>query len=219
MPLFGAHTSIAGGLHNALLAAQAHGMNTVQLFTKNSNQWNARDLTGQEIRLFRQTLGRTHLRFPMAHDSYLINLASPQETLFRRSLEAFLIELRRAEQLGLRYLIAHPGAATDGDEPAGLARVARALNEVHARCPGFRLRILLETTAGQGTTLGHRFEHLAEIFVRVADPQRLGVCFDTCHVFAAGYPLAPAAEYRATLRHFERVVGLRWLRAFHLNDS
>jgi deoxyribonuclease-4 len=219
MPLFGAHMSIAGGLHNALLAAQAHGMNTVQLFTKNSNQWNARDLTDQEVRLFRQTLRRTRLRFPMAHDSYLINLASPREALYRQSLEAFLIELRRAEQLGLRYLIAHPGASTDGDEPAGLARVARALDEIHARCPGFRVRILLETTAGQGTTLGHRFEHLAEIFARVADPQRLGVCFDTCHVFAAGYPLAPVTEYQATLRHFERVLGLHRLRAFHVNDS
>jgi deoxyribonuclease-4 len=219
MPLFGAHMSIAGGLHNSLLAAQAHGCNTVQLFTKNSNQWDARDLTAEEIRLFRQTLRRTHLRFPMAHDSYLINLASPKDALYRRSLEAFVVELRRAEQLGLRYLVAHPGAFIDSDEQTGLARVARALDEVHARCPGFRVRILLENTAGQGTNLGHRFEHLAEIFARVADPKRLGVCFDTCHVFAAGYPLAPLAEYRATMRHFERVVGLRRLCAFHLNDS
>jgi deoxyribonuclease-4 len=219
MPLFGAHMSIAGGLHKALLAARSYGMDTVQLFTKNANQWNARDLTDDEVRLFRQTLRQTRLRFPMAHDSYLINLASPQETLYRRSIEAFLVELHRAEQLGLRYLIAHPGAFIDSDEKTGLGRVAGALDEVHARCPGFRVRILLETTAGQGTTLGHRFEHLAEIFARVADPKRLGVCFDTCHVFAAGYPLAPVTEYRATMRHFERVLGLHRLRAFHLNDS
>jgi deoxyribonuclease-4 len=219
MPLLGAHMSIAGGLHNALLAAQAQGCDTVQLFTKNSNQWNARDLTGEEIRLFRQTLRRTRLRFPMAHDSYLINLASPNDALYRRSLDAFFVELQRAEQLGLRYLIMHPGAYVDSDEQTGLARVAGALNEVHARSPAFRVRILLETTAGQGTNLGHRFEHLAEIFARVADPQRLGVCFDTCHVFAAGYPLAPVAEYQATMRHFDRVLGLHRLRAFHLNDS
>jgi deoxyribonuclease-4 len=219
MPLFGAHTSIAGGLHNALLAAQAHGMDTVQLFTKNSNQWNARDLTDEEVRRFRQTLRQTGLRYPMAHDSYLINLASPKDALYRRSIEAFIVELRRAEQLGLRYLVTHPGAYIDSDEQTGLARVAHALNEVHARCPGFRVRILLETTAGQGTTLGHRFEHLAEIFSRVADPKRLGVCFDTCHVFAAGYPLAPEGEYRATMRHFEHVLGLQRLCAFHLNDS
>jgi deoxyribonuclease-4 len=219
MPVFGAHMSIAGGLHKALLAARGYGMDTVQLFTKNANQWNARDLTDDEVRLFRQTLRQTRLRFPMAHDSYLINLASPQETLYRRSIEAFLVELHRAEQLGLRYLIAHPGAFIDSDEMTGLARVAGALDEVHARCPGFRVRILLETTAGQGTTLGHRFEHLAEIFARVANPKRLGVCFDTCHVFAAGYPLAPLTEYRATMRHFERVLGLHRLRAFHLNDS
>jgi deoxyribonuclease-4 len=219
MPLFGAHMSIAGGLHNALLAAGAHGMETVQLFTKNSNQWNARELTGEEIRGFRRTLRQTGLRFPMAHDSYLINLASPQEALYRRSIEAFVVELCRADQLGLRYLITHPGASTDGDEAAGLARVARALDEVHRRCPRCRVRILLETTAGQGTTLGHRFEHLADILCRVADPKRLGVCFDTCHVFAAGYPLAPETEYQSTMRHFDRVLGLRHLRAFHINDS
>ncbi len=219
MPLFGAHMSIAGGCHNALLAAQAHGCSTVQLFTKNASQWQARDLTADEVRTFRRTLRQSRLRFPTAHDSYLINVASPDEALYRRSLAALIVEMRRAEQLGLRYLVMHPGAAMDGGEDAGLARVAGALDEVHARCPGYHVRILLETTAGQGTTLGHRFEHLAHIFGLVAAPERLGVCFDTCHVFAAGYPLAPEREYRATLRDFDRVVGLWRLRVFHVNDS
>jgi deoxyribonuclease-4 len=219
MPLFGAHMSIAGGCHNALLAAHEHGCASVQLFTKNANQWNTKNLTDDEVRLFRQTLRRTRLRFPTAHDSYLINLASPDEALYRRSLEAFVVELQRAERLGLSYLVTHPGAFVDSDEETGLARVARALDEVHARCPGFRVRVLLETTAGQGTTLGHRFEHLARILALVADPDRLGVCFDTCHVFAAGYPLAPERDYRATLRAFDRTVGLTRLRAFHFNDS
>jgi deoxyribonuclease-4 len=190
-----------------------------KLLTKNSNQWSAKKFTDDEVTLFRQTLRQTRLRLPMAHDSYLINLASPDETLYRRSIEAFVIELQRAEQLGLCYLVTHPGAHIDSGEEAGLARIVQALDEVHARCPNFRAQILLETTAGQGSCLGHRFEHLAQIFASVKNPERLGVCLDTCHVFAAGYPLAPEADYRATMRTFDKIIGLRWLRVFHLNDS
>jgi deoxyribonuclease-4 len=219
MPLFGAHMSIAGGYEKALLAAQAHQCEAVQLFTKSSNQWKAKELTADEIRTFRRTLRQSGLRQTLAHDCYLINLASPDEQLYRRSVEAFLIEEQRAEALGLRYLVTHPGSPTDGDEQAGLERVARALDEVHERSPGFRVRVLLETTAGQGNSLGHRFEHLARLLDLVAAPERLGVCLDTCHVFAAGYALAPKKEYRATLREFHRVIGLRWLKAFHVNDS
>jgi deoxyribonuclease-4 len=219
MPLFGAHMSVAGGLHNALLDARAHGCDTVQLFTKNSNQWLARDLSDDEVVTFRRTLRQSRLRYPTAHDSYLINLASPDETLFRRSVAAFLVEMRRAERLGLSYLVMHPGAYIEGGEEAGLRRVAKALNLVHARCPGFRVKVLLETTAGQGSCLGHRFEHLARILELVDAPARLGVCLDTCHVFAAGYRLWPEAEYRATFREFHRLIGLSKLRLFHLNDS
>jgi deoxyribonuclease-4 len=236
--------SIAGGLHNALLAAQAHGMDTVQLFTaspqtwpvrplparqtasrsgkpstNNSNPWGARELSDDEVRTFKRTLRQTRLRFPTAHDSYLINLASPDEKLFRRSVEAFIVELQRAERLGLSYLVTHPGAHVGSGEEAGLTRVAQALDEVHRRCPGYRVKVLLETTAGQGSCLGHRFEHLAAILAQVAEPERLGVCLDTCHVFAAGYALAPESEYRATLRELDRVFGLRRLKVFHLNDS
>src|SRR5947209_3933320 len=219
MPLFGAHMSIAGGYHNALLAAKEHGCDTVQLFTKNSNQWKAKELTDDDVALFRRTLRQTRLKIPIAHDSYLINLASPDEKLFRQSVEAFVIEMQRAEGLGLRYLVTHPGAHVDSGEEAGLARVALALDEVHRRCPGYRVQVLLETTAGQGTTLGHRFEHLARILALVADPARLGVCLDTCHVFAAGYTLAPEAEYRRTMGDFERLVGVRRILALHVNDS
>jgi deoxyribonuclease IV len=187
--------------------------------TKNANQWNARDLSDDDVRTFRRLLRETRLRFPMAHDSYLINLASPDEPLYRRSIESFIVELQRAERLGIRYLVTHPGAHVDAGEEAGLARVATALDEVHSRCPGFRCQVLLETTAGQGTTLGHRFEHLARILTQVAHPERLGVCLDTCHVFAAGYALAPESEYRATMGAFDRMIGLRRLRAFHVNDS
>src|SRR5205823_5636715 len=144
---------------------------------------------------------------------------SPDAPLYRRSVEAFVTELRRAEQLRLRYLVMHPGAHVDSGEEPGLARVAAALDEVHARCANFRVRVLIETTAGQGSALGHRFEHLARILSLVAAPERLGVCFDTCHVFAAGYALSPLPEYRATMRAFAAVVGLRWLKVFHVNDS
>ncbi len=219
MPLFGAHMSIAGGLHNAVLAARAHGCGTVQVFTKNSNQWAARDLRPDEVRTFRRAFREAGLRHATAHDSYLINLASPDRALYRRSVEAFVVELRRAEALGLSYLVTHPGAALDDSEESALARVAGALDEVHGRCPRFRCQVLLETTAGQGTTLGHRFEHLARVLSLVSAPDRLGVCFDTCHVFAAGYALAPEAEYRATFKEFDRLVGLKRLRAFHVNDS
>jgi deoxyribonuclease IV len=219
MPLFGAHMSVAGGLHNALLAAQAHQCSTVQLFTKNANQWTSPPLTDDAVRLFRRTLRQSKLRYPMAHDSYLINLASPDPALYRRSLEAFVVEVQRAEQLGLRYLVTHPGAHLDSGEEAGLTRVAEALDEVHARCPSYRVKVLLETTAGMGTTLGHRFEHLAAILAQVRDADRVGVCLDTCHVFAAGYALAPEKEYRATMRAFDKVIGLGRLRAFHVNDS
>jgi deoxyribonuclease IV len=219
MPLFGAHMSIAGGYFNALLTAQSHGCETVQLFTKNNNQWHAKPVSTEDIRQFRQILRKTKLRLPTAHDCYLINLASPDEQLYRKSVEAFVVEMQRAEALGLRYLVTHPGAAVDGDERAGLRRVAQALNEVHKRCAAFKVRVLLENTAGQGTSLGHRFEHLASIFAEVRESQRLGVCLDTCHMFAAGYPLAPAKEYQATFKEFNRLVGLKNVKVFHVNDS
>src|SRR5262249_23038995 len=145
------------------------------------------------------------LKHPTAHDSYLINLASPDPNLFQQSLEAFVIEVQRAEALGLSYLVMHPGTPTDGDDEAGLTRIAGALDEVLRRCPDGRVKALLETPAGQGKSLGWRFEHLAAILDRVQDSKRLGVCLDTCHTFAAGYPLAPAKEYETTMQEFDRL--------------
>jgi deoxyribonuclease IV len=219
MPWFGAHMSIAGGYHHALEAALKYDCEALQLFTKNSNQWRAKKLTDADIHLFREAHTRTRVRSLIAHDCYLINLASPDEVLYRRSLEAFVEEVQRAERLGLDYLVTHPGAHVGSGEEAGLARVAAALDEVQRRCPGYHVQILLETTAGQGSCLGHRFEHLATILAQVAEPERLGICLDTCHVFAAGYALAPRSAYRATFRAFDRIIGLERLKAFHVNDS
>jgi deoxyribonuclease IV len=219
MPLFGAHMSIAGGYHRAVLTAQEFDCHTVQLFTKNSNQWHAKEFTDAEVKQFRDAMAASKLRLPLAHDSYLINLASPDDTLWQRSIDAFTIEMQRAERLGLAYLVTHPGAHVGSGEAAGLERVVAGLDEAQRRCPGFRLQVLLETTAGQGSTLGWRFEHLGAIIKRVHESDRLGVCLDTCHVFAAGYELAPTRKYRAVMSEFDRHVGLDRLRACHLNDS
>ncbi|CAN5159488.1 deoxyribonuclease IV [soil metagenome] len=219
MPLFGAHMSAAGGCHKALLAAQSFACETVQLFTKNNNQWNAKDFTEADVQLFRDTLSASTLQFPMAHDSYLINLASPDDQLFKRSVDAFVVEMQRAEQLGLAYLVTHPGAHVGSGEEAGLERVIAGLDEAHQRCPGLKVRVLLETTAGQGSSLGWRFEQLGHILKGVRESDRYGICLDTCHVFAAGYELAPSSAYKKTMKEFDRHIGLDRLYACHLNDS
>lgn len=219
MPLFGAHMSVAGGLHNAVSAATAQNCDTVQIFTKNANTWQAKPLTGDEVAAFKRAVAGARLKYPTAHDSYLINLGTPADDLYRKSIAAFADELERAEALGLSYLVTHPGAHVGSGEDAGIARVVAALDEVHARCRGFAVTVLLEVTAGQGTSLGYRFEHLAALLDRVKDGDRLGVCFDTCHAFAAGYPLGTAEEYSATFDEFDRVVGLGRLKLFHVNDS
>ena len=166
-----------------------------------------------------QVARKSRLKFATSHDSYLINLASPDAALWRKSVEAFIDELIRAEALGLKYLVTHPGAHVGAGEEAGIERIARAIDESHARCPDFRVKILLELTAGQGSCLGCTFEHIAEIIKGIKDRKRIGVCLDTCHVFAAGYSLSPKAEYAKTMREFDRVIGLNRLKLFHLNDS
>ena len=182
MAILGAHQSIAGGYYRAVERAHERGCDCVQLFTKNCNQWAARQITVDEARAFRETLETLAIGHPIAHDCYLINLASPDRRLWRRSVDAFVAELRRAETLGIPFVVTHPGAYTSGSEAAGLRKIVRALNEVHAQTRDLRARCLLETTAGQGTALGWRFEELAEILGGVKEPDRLGVCFDTCHV-------------------------------------
>ncbi|HEY2783992.1 MAG TPA: deoxyribonuclease IV [Fimbriiglobus sp.] len=219
MPLFGAHLSIAGGLFKAAETAKALDCETVQIFSKNASQWKAKPLTSNEIAAFKAAIKTAELKFPTAHDSYLINLAAPGDELYRKSIDAFVDEVERAEALGLAYLVMHPGAHVGSGEDAGLARVAAGFDEVHTRCSGFKVKVLIEITAGQGTTLGYKFDHVAAIRKRLADADRVGVCFDTCHAFAAGYPLWPEAEYDATFQKFDETIGLNHLKAFHVNDS
>ena len=217
--LIGSHLSIAGGYYKAADAASALGMPTVQIFTKNASQWHAKPLTDEDIRLFKEAIARNHLRLCCSHDSYLINLGSANDDLWDKSIKAFVIELERAEALGLTGVVMHPGAAVDSEEDEALARVVEAFNIINDRTAGYQVQTWIETTAGQGSTLGYRFEHLAHIIHEANDPDRFGVCVDTCHIFAAGYPLGTEKEYKATFQEFDDVVGLDRIRAFHLNDS
>ncbi len=219
MPLLGAHMSIAGGYYKAAQAAAELGMDTVQLFTKNNNQWRAKPITDEDVRLFQEAMSESGLQIPCAHDSYLINVASPKDELWQKSLDALVVEMERAEALGLAGVVMHPGSFVDSSEEAGLERIIKALDEAIKRTKGFAVEFWLETTAGQGTNLGHRFEHLATLIEGVKDSARLGVCVDTCHVFAAGYGLKTKKEYNATIAELDDVIGLDRVRAFHLNDS
>ncbi len=219
MPLFGAHLSVAGGLHKAPAAARTLGMDAVQVFTSNPNAWAAQKLDPAAVAAFKTAVADNAIRFPTSHDSYLINLAAPDDALWRKSIDAFAAELERSEELGLSYVVTHPGANVGTGVDAGIARVVAALDIILERCAGFRVRVLLETTAGQGTTLGAKFEEIAAMLDSVKRPERLGVCLDTCHVFAAGYPLGTDAEYAATFGAFDRLIGLKRLCLFHVNDS
>jgi len=162
-----------------------------------------------------QGLGVAH---PLAHDSYLINLASPDPVLWKKSVDAFVIEMLRADRLGIPYVVTHPGAHTTSSEEAGIAAIVR-LDETHRQSRGIKTKCLLETTAGQGSCLGRTFEQLAAMIDGVQDPDRLGVCVDTCHIFAAGYPIATEKDYKATMQALDKTVGIKLVRAFHVNDS
>jgi deoxyribonuclease-4 len=191
----------------------------VQLFTKNNNQWRAKDLTDDDVTLFQTRLKELGIAHPLGHTSYLINLASPVAELWKKSVDSFVMEMLRADRLGIPYLVLHPGAFTTTSEEVGIAAVVRALDETHRQTRGITTKCLLETTAGQGSCLGHKFEQLAAMIDSVQDPDRLGVCVDTCHVFAAGYPIGTEKDYQATMRALDKTIGVKLVKAFHLNDS
>ena len=219
MPILGAHMSIAGGYEKAVDRAAQIGCDCLQIFTKPTTQWHAPPIYPDQACRFQQAPQKYQLRHPYGHDSYLVNLASPKKSLWKKSIDAFVEELHRAERLGLRWLVFHPGAYVEGAAAEGIQRVIAALKEVFHQTEDLKVGGLVETTAGQGTMLGHCFEHLAEILAHCPTPERMGVCFDTCHVFAAGYPLWPRHAWEHTFQEFERIVGLGQIRAFHLNDS
>ncbi|MGH7213983.1 MAG: deoxyribonuclease IV [Tepidisphaeraceae bacterium] len=216
--MFGSHLSIAGGLHNALLSAEKLGMTTVQVFTKNQQQWACKPLETCAIDDWRAHCKRLKFKKTVSHDSYLINLASADDVLWRKSVEVFVEELSRCVQLGIPYLVTHPGAHLGAGEQAGLDRVVAALDVVHERLPDGGAITCLEITAGQGSSLGYRLEHLADVIERVKAPRRLGVCLDTAHLFAAGYDFR-GRKYAAFRKELERTIGLKRVKVLHLNDS
>jgi deoxyribonuclease-4 len=218
-PRLGAHLSIAGGLPRAIDRAEATRCDALQIFTKSVGQWRARALPPDEITQFRSRLEKSGIRPAVAHNSYLINVAAAEPALRAKSIAALGEELDRAELLGLDGLVMHPGSYTTGTEQQGLRLIADALASVLRARPKGRTRLLLEHTAGQGTNLGHRFEHLATIIDRLGGSDRIGVCLDTCHLLASGYDICAESGHEATFREFDRVVGLDRLAVFHLNDS
>ena len=215
--LLGAHVSIAGGTHEAPRRAKAIGATAMQIFTKMANRWAERICADDECRTFRNALGTTSIRSTVAHDSYLINLASPDPILRRRSIDSFVGELQRCEALGLTFLVSHPGNFID-DRASGIARNADGIAEALSRVPGQTV-LCMEITCGAGTAIGSTFEELAALIAGVPDPlrARLGVCIDTCHAYAAGYDFVKT--YDDVWRRFDDVLGLNRLRVMHLNDS
>ena len=209
--------SIAGGVEKAFARAAETGCQALQIFTKNASQWRAKPLDAEAREAFRREWEKSAIGPVLAHDSYLINLAAPDDEKWDKACRAFLDEMVRCDQLGVPELVMHPGAHLGAGEDAGLDRICRALRRVFADAPS-SVRVLLENTAGQGTYLGGRFEHLAAI-MDGAPAGRFGVCFDTCHAFAAGYDLGSEEGYARVMAEFERRVGVQNIRAFHLNDS
>jgi len=219
MPRLGAHLSIVGGLPRAVDRAKASRCEALQIFTKSAGQWRARPLPQEEIDLFRRRVTETGIGPVVAHNSYLINLAAALPSLRQQSIESLREELARAEALGLDGLVMHPGSYASGTEHDGLRMIADGLARLLDERPDGRTQILLEHTAGQGTNLGHRFEHLAEIIDRLGGTPRVGICLDTCHLLTAGYDICTEEGYRRTFEAFDRIVGLDRIRVFHLNDS
>lgn len=215
--LVGAHMSITGGIYKAFDRGQRAGCRTLQVFLKNNTRWESKALVEEDRLRYREAQARTGIGSVVAHSSYLINLASPDPELRRKSLDAFVEEMERARYLGISFVIIHPGSHRGSGEGKAIARVAAALNRAFARAAP-PVGILLENTAGQGSSVGHRFEQLAGVIDRVREDRRLGICVDTCHAFAAGYDVRTAEGYDRTIDRISRLIGLDRVQAFHVND-
>ncbi len=214
--IIGSHLSISGGLEKALEAAEGYGFNALALFLRNQRQWSAAELTDEKATLFRQTRKKTGILTIVAHGSYLVNLAGEPE-IRQKSISAVVDDLNRSGLLGIEYLVLHPGSCPD--QAVGISRIADALNQIIVECEQTSPMILLETTAGQGNCIGHRFEQLAEILAQMERPARFGVCLDTAHIFAAGYDFRTKQTFQNMLQNFDQTIGLKNLHAIHCNDS
>lgn len=217
--MLGAHVSTAGGIHNAISNGTDLGCDSIQIFLKNPNQWAGKSPSESDIDQFIERWRESPIQEILIHDIHLTNLASPKKDVLENSREQFNVQMQIAARLNIRYIVTHLGAHLDSGESEGLQVLSDSLNLALERATGGDVVILLETTAGQGTNLGYCFEHLRQIIDMSKNPERMGVCFDTCHVFAAGYNLCSEADYDETFDRFDQIIGLDRLVAFHLNDA
>ncbi|MCL5034886.1 MAG: deoxyribonuclease IV [Bacteroidetes bacterium] len=217
--LLGAHMSVAGGLYTAFERAERVACTAVQIFTKNSNQWNDPVISSDDVLKYREAKNKSKVELVVSHDSYLINLCGAGELLLNKSRTAFIQEIERCSLLGIKYMILHPGAHTIMDRREAVGLVADSVNYAHSSTADADVVTLIETTAGQGTNVGSSFDEIAEMLSLIRNKKRVGVCIDTCHIFAAGYDIRTKETYEATMNEFERVVGFDLLHAVHLNDA
>lgn len=217
--LLGAHTSMQGGVSAAITLAEKLNFTAIQIFTKNSNQWKGKVLTQAEADVFKKKLSDSSIKVVVSHDSYLINLCSSKPELLEKSRDAFIDELERCEMLGIPYLNFHPGAHGGMGEEEGIKLIAESLNLAHQKTKNFKVQSMLEATAGQGTAIGYTFEHLKKIIDLVDEKERMSVCIDTAHVFAAGYDIKDKKNYDKVIKEFDDIIGLNLLKCFHMNDS
>ena len=217
--LLGAHTSISGGVSSSIERAEKMHFTAMQIFSKNNNQWNAKPITDEEAEKFRSSLKQSNIKFVVVHDSYLINLCAKSKELLKKSRNAFVDEINRCELLGIKFLNFHPGAHSGQGEEDGLKIIAESINIAHEKTKGYHIKSMLETTAGQGTSLGYTFEQLGKIIDMVDDKKRMCICIDTAHIFAAGYDLVSTKGYENTMQSFDDILGLDLLQCFHMNDS
>ncbi len=217
--LLGAHIPVSGGVFRAPERGRALTCDCMQIFSKNQMQWKAKPISDDDAEDFKAEVAKHGIVETIIHDSYLINLASPDDELLRKSREAFLDEMMRARILGIRYLVFHPGAHVGSGEQAGLGRIAESLNWARAEFGSSNVELLLEITAGQGSVLGHSFEQLATVIDMLDEPKSAGICFDTCHAYAAGYDVRSPKGYEKTMDQLEDTLGFERLKAVHLNDS
>ena len=215
--LLGAHTSISGGVSKSVELAHKLGFTAMQIFTKNNNRWEAKPLEKEEINKFKAGLEKSKIEFVVTHDSYLINLCANKKDLLKKSRNAFIDELERCELLGIPHLNFHPGAHGGNGEDGGIKVIAESLNIAHDKTKNYKVKSMIEMTAGQGTAIGYNFEHVKKIIEQVEDKERMTVCIDTAHIFAAGYDIVN--NYENVIQEFDKIIGLNLLKCFHMNDS
>ncbi len=217
--LLGAHTSIAGGVSKSIILAEKLGFNAIQIFSKNNNRWDAKPLVPIEVEKFKSLWSSSSIEYIVVHDSYLINLCAASKTNLEKSRNAFVDELERCETLGVKHLNFHPGAHVGQGENDGLKIIAESLNIAHQKTANCNVSSMIELTAGQGTNLGYKFEHIAKIIELVENKNRITTCIDTAHIFAAGYNIKDELEYEKVITEFDSIIGLDRLKCFHINDS